>query len=86
MADFVVYTGPDASHDERTRKMIRSRAMLDFRRRERSNNIRAFKTDSGRAKKRSRQEDRPKEPKQSLHDAPTEMDQPQLLTVDFFLG
>jgi len=76
MADFVVYTGPDVSHDSQTRKMIRSRAMLDFRRRERSNNIRAFKTDTGRAKKKGRQKDQPKEPKQSSHDAPNETDQP----------
>jgi hypothetical protein len=82
MAEFVVYTGPSVRHDSRTRKMIRSRAMQDFRRRERDKNIRTFRdlvtdteADTARAKKRGRQEDQPNEPKQRSHNAPVEMDQ-----------
>jgi len=59
--------------------MIRSRAMLDFRRRERSNNIRAFRnhaadngTDTGKAKRRGHQEERPK---QRSHNATAETNQ-----------
>ena len=80
MADFVIYTGPSVSQDSRTRKMIRSRAMLDFRRRQRSSNIRAFRDlvtdnemDTGKAPKSGRQEE---SPKQRLHNAMAEMDHP----------
>lgn len=83
MADFVIYTGPSVSHDSQTRKMIRSRAMQDFRRRERDKNMRAFRNrvtdneaDTGRAKKKSHRGKHPTEPKQRSHDTPVEIDQP----------
>lgn len=83
MADFVIYTGPSASHDSQTRKMIRSRAMQDFRRRERDKNIRTFRNrvtdneaDTGRAKKNSHRGKHPTEPKQRSYNAPVEINSP----------
>lgn len=80
MAEFVVYTGPVANHDSRTRKMIRSQAMRDFRRRERSSNINAFReqatdsgTTTGRAKNKGHQGE---QRKQRSYSALTELDPP----------
>jgi hypothetical protein len=43
MREFVLYTGPDAGHDVHTRKKVRSQAMRDFRRRQRNENLIAFR-------------------------------------------
>jgi hypothetical protein len=43
MREFVLYTGPDAGHDVHTRKKVRSQAMRDFRRRQRIENIVAYR-------------------------------------------
>lgn len=39
MSEFVVYTGPNANHDLETQRKIRSQAMRDFRRRQRSDKV-----------------------------------------------
>ena len=82
MSEFVVYTGPVANHDSRTRKMIRSKAMRDFRRRERMRNINTFRDhgtdlDTGTPKKRYHRDQQHRFTKQ---EALVETDQPFTLS------
>jgi hypothetical protein len=65
MREFVVYAGPDAGQDVHTRRKVRSQAMRDFRRRQRTENMIASRAQGidhehcdGRAKQNARQIER----------------------------